>query len=68
MVKKGMGKSLEFRVRHWMKLSSSEGEEAASTGGSKRTRSRTRFDSLEHDIVINIMSWKPTVSLHFIQK
>ena len=31
---------------------SSRGEEAASRAGSKRIRRRTRFDALEHDVVM----------------
>ena len=55
VVEKGIGISLELTRRHWMKFSSSEGEQAASRDGSKRTR-RARSDALEHDIVYKFLA------------
>lgn len=50
VVEKGT-ESWELNLRHWMNVSSREGEQAASRGGSKKGIRRTIIDAVEDDIV-----------------
>ena len=51
VVKKGMGISLEFRLRHWIKFPSRQGEEAANRDGSTRARTSARIEAVERGLV-----------------